>query len=208
MIYYAVTVIRTFFNLEFAMHKYIKFSLLCTAFLTATACFAQAPISVKPEKILIVYYSWSGNTRTMAQEIARQTNGTLFEIQPVNAYPTQYRQCSKVAREHITSGVKPQLVKLPELQKYDVIFLGSPNWWGTAAPPVKTVLAHPGLSGKTVIPFFTHGGGGLQNCEADVKKILKKSAVLPALTITGSKAKHSAREITIWLNKNLKITGN
>ena len=189
------------------MRNLFEFSLLFSTFLTAIGCFAQTPISVEPDKILIVYYSWGGNTQAMAQKIARQTNGTLFELRPVKAYPEQYRQCTQLAQKHITNGVKPQLVKLPELKKYDVIFVGSPNWWGTAAPPVKTFLALPDLSGKTVVPFFTHGGGGMQKCETDVQNALKKSTVLPALTIPGRKVRNADKEITAWLNKTIKTAG-
>ena len=186
------------------MRKFMKNFLFCIAVLTAAISPAGEKTSIKPEKTLIVYYSWGGNTKAVAQEIAKQTSGTLFELKPRKAYPVEYRKCTQVAKKDIADGVKAALVSMPDVKKYDVIFAGSPNWWGTMAPPVKTFLADAKLSGKTVIPFFTHGGGGMQRCETDVKKLLKKATVLPALTIPGSRAENSEKEISAWLERIVK----
>ena len=88
-------------------------------------------------KILVAYYSYSGNTRFAAEEIQKATGGTLFEIVPVKAYSPDYNECVAEAKKEIRAGVKPELKSVtPDLSKYDVIFVGTPNWWSTMAPPV------------------------------------------------------------------------
>ena len=99
-----------------------------------------------------------------AAQIQKATGGTLFEIKPVKPYPSEYRECTVQARKEIQEGVRPERAKVEDMGKYDVIFIGSPNWWSTIAPPVASFLASYDLSGKTVIPFVTHGGGGMARC--------------------------------------------
>ena len=164
-------------------------------------------VTVIPEKILIAYYSWSGNTKSAAEQIQKVTGGTLFRIEPVKAYPTEYRACVDQAKKEINSNFRPDLAtKAKDFDKYDVIFIGSPNWWGTMAPPVATFLTTYQITGKTIVPFFTHGGGGMQHCETDVRKLCKKSTVMPAAAFYGSSVKRSEDEITKWVKScvNLK----
>ena len=132
----------------------------------ACGCSAAEQETVKaaaePGKILVAYYSYSGNTRFAAEQIQKNTGGTLFEIKPVKPYPADYNACVELAKREINAGVKPELAeKVKEFDKYDVIFVGTPNWWSTMAPPVLTFLSSYDFSGKTIIPFVTHGGGGM-----------------------------------------------
>ena len=118
-------------------------------------------VSARPGKILIAYYSWSGNTRFAAEQIQKATGGTLFEIKPVKAYPKDYKACVDLARKECPAGFKPALAsEVSDMAKYEVVFVGTPNWCSTMAPPVRSFLASYDFSGKTVIPFVTHGSGG------------------------------------------------
>lgn len=163
-------------------------------------------ISVAPDKILIVCYSWSGNTRVAAQEIAKASGGKLFEIQPVKPYPADYRACVDQAKIECRNGATPALVALPEgLENYEVIFVGSPNWWGTMAPPLRTFLTSKALEGKTIVPFFTHGGGGMQNCERDVRALCAKSKVLAADTFYGSTVKMLKGKFADFVNSRIAV---
>ncbi|HOQ51880.1 MAG TPA: flavodoxin, partial [Candidatus Atribacteria bacterium] len=111
--------------------------------------------------ILIAYYSRSGNTRKLAQLIHQKVGGTVHEIQPEIPYPASYNATVEQAKKEIQAGFRPPLkTKIEHIEAYDTIFLGSPNWWSTIAPPVATFLEENDLSGKTIIPFCTHGGGG------------------------------------------------
>ena len=120
-------------------------------------------------KILIAYYSWSGNTKEVAEAIQEKTNGTLFRIETAQPYPEEYRATTEQAKKEINEGYHPALKdKVADITQYDVIFIGSPNWWGTIAPAVSTFLSSYNLKDKRVIPFITHGGGGVQNTIKDL----------------------------------------
>lgn len=165
---------------------------------------AETPAGGNNARVLVAYFSWSGNTRAMAETIAAETGATLFEIVPETPYPTAYRRCTEQAKKEIAEGFRPKLKAVPEnLAAFDVIFVGSPNWWGTYAPPVATLLDDPAFAGKTVVPFFTNGGGGMQRCESDMKKQLSNSKLLRALTVSGSSADsdRTKRQIAAWLRE-------
>lgn len=150
--------------------------------------------------ILIVYYSHSANTRKLAKLIERETGGTLCELLPENAYPDDYNTVVEQAKKEIQAGFRPALkTKVKDLASYDTVFIGTPNWWSTIAPPVATFLDDSVLSGKTVIPFCTHGGGGAGHIEATVKKLCPDSTVLSALSVYGGTAKNS--QVELWLKK-------
>lgn len=176
------------------------------------ACSAQnraegGKISVAPDKILIACYSWSGNTKAAAEQIQKATGGTLFEIKPEKPYPENYSECVKIAEEDIKNNMRPALAEdVEDFQDYEVIFIGSPNWWGTIAPPVATFLTAHDFTGKIVIPFFTHGGGGMQNCERTVAKLCSKATLLPAATFAGSSVKTNPQALVPWINSLIEIS--
>ena len=120
-------------------------------------------------KILIAYYSYSGNTKEVAEAIQKEIGGDLFEIKAEGTYPDEYRPMTEQAKKEIDAGFRPKLTtSVADMAQYDIVFIGSPNWWGTITPQVSSFLESYDLSGKTVIPFVTHGGGGQQNTIADL----------------------------------------
>ena len=120
-------------------------------------------------KILIAYYSYSGNTKAVAEAIHDKVGGDLFEIKAEGEYPSDYHEMTVQAQKEIKSGYRPKLLsKVDNISQYDVVFLGSPNWWGTITPQVSSFLESYDLSGKKVIPFITHGGGGVQDTITDI----------------------------------------
>lgn len=153
-------------------------------------------------KTLIVYYSWSGNTRKIAELIQKNTGGDIFEIKVLKPYPQEYSRCTAQAKQEINSGYKPELIGTPpELESYDTVFVGTPNWWSTVAPPVTSFLIDNDWQDKTVVPFCTHGSGGVARCFSDMKKHLKGSAFADGLVITGSAAATAEEEVKDWLNR-------
>ena len=88
---------------------------------------------------------------------------------------------------------------MENIDKFGTVFVGSPNWWNTIAPPIASFLSENDLSGKTVIPFYAHGGGGAGSIEKDIAKLCPKSKMLPGLSASGSSADNS--KISAWLNK-------
>jgi len=190
--------------------KMIAVMFAAFAVLSSFAADAPEKVSVKSGRILVAYYTWSesGNTKYAAEQIQKSTGGELLEIKPKNAYPKDYNACLAQAQKEIRDGVRPELANEPvDFKKYDVIFIGSPNWFGTIAPPAASFLASADLAGKTVIPFFTYGSGGMQNCERDTKKIAEKAkAVLPAKAIRGANVRQADKEISDWIESALTIT--
>ncbi len=163
---------------------------------------AAEKVTIRPEKVLIVYYSWSGNTRVAAEQIRKITGGTLFEIKTAKAYPAEYDACVEQAKKECRSGFCPELAsKAGDLAKYDVIFLGTPNWWSTMAPPVRTFLTTENLSGKTIIPFVTHGGGGMANCERDMRKISPNTRFAKGGAFSGSGIRSAESAVKAWINQ-------
>ena len=105
-------------------------------------------------KVLVAYFSWSGNTEEMASYIAEQTGGELFEIQPETPYPTDYDECGEVAKEERDQNERPAISNLPEsVAEYDTILIGYPTWWHTAPMIIGTFLENYDLSGIDVYPF-------------------------------------------------------
>ena len=129
-------------------------------------------------KILIAYYSYSGNTKEVAEAIHEKIGGDLFEIRTEGTYPEEYRPMTVQAQKEIKDGYRPKLLtQVENMAQYDVVFIGSPNWWGTITPQVSSFLESYDLSGKKVIPFITHGGGGVQNTIADMSAQCKDCLV-------------------------------
>lgn len=161
---------------------------------------AQAQALPPQSKILIAYYSRSGNTAAIANQIKQTTGGDIFEIVPVQAYPDDYRQTTEQAKKEISEGYKPELQnKVKDFAAYDIIFVGSPCWWGTVASPVASFLSEYDFSGKTVIPFMTHGGSGLGHSVEDIKKQLPNAEVTAGKAFWGSKAASAETEVKQWI---------
>lgn len=157
------------------------------------------------KKILVAYFSYSGNTRAVAYDICKKADGDFFEIKTVKAYSTDYDRLVDDAKQEQKSDYRPELKgKLKNIAQYNVIFIGYPNWWGTYPQAVKVFLSQYNLSGKTIIPFCTHEGSGLGHSVTDLKKMCPKSTILEGLAIRGSSAHNSGDKIEDWLKK-LKI---
>lgn len=106
------------------------------------------------KKVLIAYFTWSGNTDKMADTIKDATNGTVFEITPLNPYPEDYTKCTEVALEERDNNSRPEIKDLPDnLDEYDSIFIGYPIWWHTAPMIVGSFLENYDLTGKDIYPF-------------------------------------------------------
>ena len=158
------------------------------------------------KKILVAYYSRTGNTREIASQIHKSVGGDIFEIQTVEPYPEDYEEVKKKAAQEQESGYKPALkAKIKNLKSYDLVFIGYPIWWGTIPPPVKTFLSEYDFSGKTIVPFCTHGGSSLGRSVTAVSELCPKSTVLDGMAFWGRDAKTAQNEVSEWLHK-IKMT--
>ena len=152
-------------------------------------------------KPLIVYYSYSGITKRLAEDIALITDGDLRELKPQKPYSFSYNTAVKEARKEIEKGYCPPLIEGTEsIDNSGVIFIGSPNWLKTFASPVLSFLRKVDLSGKTIIPFCTHGGGGFGRMIEDYKKECNNSIIKDGLALKGG---YSFDELQNWLKRNL-----
>ena len=130
-------------------------------------------------RTLVAYFTLTGNTEKAAKIIAEETNADLYQIELVTPYPSEYKEQTELAKKELSEGILPAIKPWPEnIGEYDVVFVGSPVWWGTMATPVRTFLASGVLKGKTVIPFVTHGGGGADNSFADTAKLCEGCNVI------------------------------
>ncbi|MEW6673081.1 MAG: flavodoxin [Thermodesulfobacteriota bacterium] len=150
--------------------------------------------------ILIAYYSWSGNTRKIAELIERKTGGTLFEIEPVQPYTTNYQAAVAQAKEEIQAGFRPELKAVPKITSYTIVFLGTPIWWHTMAPPLASFVDRFYLNRKTVVPFHTHGGGGVGEFEKDIANICPNSTVTKGFGAYNSGGSETEAQIEAWLS--------
>ena len=153
-------------------------------------------------KILIAYFSHSGNTETIAKKIQRLTGGTLYQIKTVKSYPENYYRTVEIAKEEKRQNARPELISnLDDIYPYEAIFLGYPNWWGTMPMAVFTFLESYDFSGKTIIPFCTHGGSGMGSSKRDIKKLCPNAKVLDGLPICGSSVTRADSDIANWLKR-------
>ena len=169
---------------------------------------------------LIVYYSrtgenyWAGsvksidkgNTERVAEFIQEAVGGDLFQIETVKEYAADYYECIDEAQDELRAGSRPEVKRYLEdaglnIDDYDTIFLGYPNWWGTCPMCVFTFLEHYDLSGKRIVPFCTNEGSGMGGSERDIKKACPGASVEKGLSITGNRAAQSQGQVAQWAKK-------
>ena len=151
-------------------------------------------------KSLIVYFTRSGHTKSVANDIHKKMGGDLVEIEVVNPYPADYHETTEVAKKEQKENARPPIkTRIPNLDQYDVIFLGYPNWWSSMPMPVYTFIEENKLDGKTIAPFVTHGGGGLGHSIEDLKKLAPHSKILKPLAVSGNIADRAEHDVLNWL---------
>lgn len=152
--------------------------------------------------ILVAYFSWSGNTEEMATYIQEQTGGDLYEIQPVIPYPEDYNECGDVALEERDNNARPEIQDLPaDLFGYDTLFIGYPNWNADLPMPLYTFLEEYDLSGKTIIPFTTHGGSGFSRTIDTIAELEPDAQVEEdGLAISRNAVPDAEGEVTDWVS--------
>lgn len=173
---------------------------------------SHSAVDSKPEpevkgnsNILVAYFSWSGNGRQMAEWIAEETGGDLFRILTDEPYSDDFDVTADRAKSEISKGVRPALsthIDKEIMAKYDVIYLGFPVWWYDLPAPVWTFLEEYDLSGKTVIPFFSHNGSSNGAGSLDrVAELAKGATVLKgdALSVRGSSVSGAEEKVKKWV---------
>ena len=166
--------------------------------------------------ILVAYFSLAGeqyrvgvieegNTSIIAHMIAEETGADLFEIEPVTPYPETHSELPEVSQEEMSENARPEITGTVEnMDSYDTVFIGYPNWWGDMPMIVYNFIESYDFEGKTVIPFCTHGGSGLSGTESTIAEITGAS-MLDGFAISGETAQNdrdrSENEVNEWLNE-------
>lgn len=157
-------------------------------------------------KVLIAYFSWGGNTEGIAEEIQRQTGADLFEITMVNPYSSDYNTVLDEAQRDQNVQARPELASHVEnMEQYDIVMLGYPNWWASIPMPVASFLEEYDFSAKTIIPFCSHGGGRFGQSLTAITKLAPNTSMGEALSIHYSGGSELFADVTEWLeNNNIK----
>ena len=144
-----------------------------------------------------------GNTEVVAQKIHDLTGADLFRIETVNEYPNNYDEATAVAQREQRENARPKLKHyLESVSKYDAIYLGYPNWWGTMPMAVLTFLESIDLTGKVIKPFCTHEGSGMGNSGFDLKNEFPTAIIKKGLAIRGSNVNNADDLIKQWIGED------
>ena len=139
---------------------------------------------MKENKKLIVYFSYTGNTKKIAEKVCKEVKADMVEIETVIPYGENYNQVVQQGKEEVERGFKPKIKKLKvDLAQYDIIILGTPVWWYTMAPAVFTFLTDNNLTDKVIIPFATNGGW-IGHTFEDIKKACPRSEMREGLDLS------------------------
>ncbi|MBO4642926.1 MAG: NAD(P)H-dependent oxidoreductase [Bacteroidaceae bacterium] len=188
-----------------------KTMLLCAAVLSMTACDSQKKSETEetaPKKILVLYYSQTGTTKAVAEEFQQKLGADIEAISVENDYTGNFQETIDRCMKERETGELPILNPLKaNLDDYDVIFLGYPIWFGTYAPPIKTLLKEINLEGKEIVPFCTFGSGGLYSSIQDLESEQPDAEILPGYGVRTARVEKAPDEIDRFLKENGYIEG-
>lgn len=158
--------------------------------------------TVTMSRPLIVSYSYSGNTHRIAQEIQNLTKGVWSEIYPWQPYPMAFPELLEQVKREVQLGYKPRLLPGSRSPKhYQIVFVGSPNWCGTIAPPLASWLSKNDLSGKIILPFYSHCGGVAGDLRGAIIKLCPKADVREALSVIDDGGNSLPETLRQWFSK-------
>lgn len=159
-------------------------------------------------KYLVLYYSQTGVTKTLAEELQRELGADIDSILPENPYDGSYEQTIARGRQERESGVAPVLKPLNvNPDDYDVIFLGYPIWFGTYALPVAGLLDEYDFAEKKIVPFCTFGSGGLESSVSDLKKALPAAEIAEGYGVRTARMEAISQEVNRFLIENGYLEG-
>ena len=154
-------------------------------------------------KILIAYFPWSGNTRSIAHQIQAKTGADIFEIKPVSPFASDYNTVLDQAKRDQKAQARPELTAHVEnMAQYTTIILGYPNWWASIPMPIASFLEEADFSGKTILPFCSHGGGRLGQSLTAIAKLVPNAALAESLSVQSSGGFGLPDETSAWLSQN------
>jgi flavodoxin len=151
-------------------------------------------------RVLVAYFTRTGNTRVIARQIRRALDADLFEIQPAEPYPEDYEEQVAQATRERESRFEPVLAALvPNMERYQTVFLGFPIWGMSVPPVIRSFLSQHDLSSKTLIPFITHGGYGLGDSLTVVAEHAPQARFIEGFSIEADQERRTLEQVTSWL---------
>ena len=174
----------------------MKKLLLLIAVMTAvTTSYAQ--------KMLVLYYSETGTTKTVAEELQKQLNADIESIEAVEPYSGNFQETIQRGQREIQSGEWPAIKPIQKkIADYDIIFLGYPIWFGTYANPIVTLIKENDFAGKTIVPFCSFGSGGLNTSTDALKKALPKATIKEGYGVRTARVAAAPKELDRFLKEN------
>ena len=163
----------------------------------------EAKLNLNSDKILVIYFSETGNTQKLAKLISDKVGGDFIRIETEKVYPTDYNELVDDAKKEKENDDRPKLKTLNiNLDDYDTIFIGYPIWWYQMPMAMYTLFDNYDFEGKTIIPFNTHEGSGSSGTYEDIQKLEPKAKVLEGLPIRGGDmVSDQSSKVDSWLNK-------
>ena len=165
---------------------------------------------------LIIYFSRSGenyfggelkniekgNTEVIAEYIQEFTGADLFKVESEVEYPADYMECIDVAKKELQDDARPTLKeKLEDIDEYDTVYIGFPNWWGTLPMPMWTQLEELDFEGKIIKPFVTHEGSGFGTALKDLAGLCKGAEIKNGISIPGANVGNAKGMVNSWVNE-------
>ena len=175
--------------------------------------FGKKEESYKDKKSMIIYFSRAdenyfggsmkyiekGNTEVIAEYIKDITNGDMFKVEPLNPYSANYMECIEEAKVRTREHNAPIKENVPDISSYEVIYVGSPVYWGGMPEELFTALKGLDFSGKIIRPFVTHEGSGLSSIPNQLKDICEGATLTSGIAITGSTVNSAKGKIEKWI---------
>lgn len=184
----------------------MSFAFSRRAFLGAMTAFAASSAfaagSATGKRAVIIYYSRTGNTDALARMIQAQTGADLLRLEVKEPYAEAYGDMTYIARDEVRRGTRRELsTAVPDLSGYDVVFFGSPYWWGSLSVPAQTFLMDHPLGGKTVYPFITSGSSSPEGALRRLRELCPEAKVGEHFYASDSEAESSQAEVEAWLRR-------
>ena len=155
------------------------------------------------KKALIVYYSQGSSVAHLKDLILNAVDADVCRIEALEPYPEDYASLVKTVNAQVQKGVDPAYKPVSvDISSYDTIFVGTPNWSGTLALPLRTFLKEHDFANKKVLPFLSHGGAGIENIEEDLHALCPSATICEPFMIQGQTDEETEADLNVWLYAN------
>ena len=161
-----------------------------------------AMTTVSAQKMLVLYYSETGTTKTVAEELQQQLGADIEAVEAVEPYSGNFQETIQRGQREMQNGMPAIKPLKSDIKKYDVVFLGYPIWFGTYANPIATLVKEQNFEGKKVVPFCTFGSGGLNTSADALKKALPKAEIQQGYGVRTARVAAAAKELDRFLKEN------